>query len=133
MKPYKLDIPAFKKHSSVIYEKFNCMTVLVLERSKEVVRRNLIDNHLMFIEKNKYIYLPYAGIVFNEVDSYGKDDIKELTYKDFIVSTLNNRFRDLHKCAFYLSEGELKESEFRELVQFECYKDSDDEKHPDKL
>ena len=53
--------------------------------------------------------------------------------KDFIVSTLNNRFRDLHKCAFYLSEGELKESEFRELVQFECYKDSDDEKHPDKL
>lgn len=94
MKPYKLDIPAFKKHSSVIYEKFNCMTVLVLERSKEVVRRNLIDNHLMFIEKNKYIYLPYAGIVFNEVDSYGKDDIKELTYKDFIVSTsfvyLNN-------------------------------------------
>lgn len=53
--------------------------------------------------------------------------------KDFIVSTLNNRFKDLYKCAFYLTEGELKESEFRELVQFECYKDSDDEKHPDKL
>ena len=40
--------------------------------------------------------------------------------KDFIVSTLNNRFKDLYKCAFYLTEGEMKFTEFKDLVNYQA-------------
>ena len=86
MKPNKIDITAYNKHSKLISEKFNISTVLVLERSKEVQRNNLIKNNLMFIEKNKFIFLPYVGIIFNNKEELSKEDINELSYKDFIVS-----------------------------------------------
>ena len=52
--------------------------------------------------------------------------------KDFIVSTLNNRFKDLYKCAFYLTEGEMPLKEFKDLVNYQAYIESDDPKMPDK-
>lgn len=86
MKPYDIDINAYVNHSKLIYEKFQLTTVLVIEKSKEVQRKNLILNNLMFIEKEKYIFLPFIGIIFNECKEKLEEDIDELTYKDFIVS-----------------------------------------------
>jgi len=56
-------IEQYKKQMELIESKFKCKTVLVLKKSKESQRKNLIENNLMFIEKNKYIYMPFLGLV----------------------------------------------------------------------
>ncbi len=106
---YKKDynLNGYLKHSKVIENKYNCETVLVLNNSKEVQRLNLISNAIMFIEKDKYIFMPSIGLVFtkpkeevNEIKLTSQENIvalsflylnDEITVKDIISSVNINK------------------------------------------
>lgn len=52
--------------------------------------------------------------------------------RDYINHTLYARYKMLYQCAFYLSEGELEYKDFKDMVDWQCYIDSDDPKYPDR-
>jgi len=86
MKSDGINIRSYSKHSKYIYEMTGMNTVLVLDKSKEIQRQNLIQNNLMFIEKNKCIFMPYVGLVFEKNKDKLSEEYTSLTYTDFIVS-----------------------------------------------
>ena len=86
MRPNRLDINAYKSHSRIISKKFGCETVLVLSKSKEGQRNNLINNGIMFAEENKFLFMPYLGLDFNDSKKDYEINDTELTYNDFLVS-----------------------------------------------
>ena len=80
----EFNINSYLKHRIIIEEKYNCDTVLVLNNSKEVQRLNLINNKIMFIEKNKYIFMPAIGLVFSKPKN--EDSNIKLTSQENIVA-----------------------------------------------
>lgn len=88
MQPNRLNINAYKAHSRIISNEFGCDTVLVLSKSTEGQRKNLIDNGIMFAEENRYLFMPYIGLSFNQTKNNVDVQNIELTINDFLVSLM---------------------------------------------
>lgn len=52
--------------------------------------------------------------------------------RDYINNSLYIRYKTLYQCAFYLTNGEIKYNEFKDMVDWQYYANSTNHKYPDK-
>lgn len=69
----------------------------------------------------------------NEENKEFQDLMEETAkIKDYIVNILMPKYKTMYNCAFHLTEGTIKYSEFKDMVDWQCYVDSEDPNYPDK-
>lgn len=89
----------------------------------------LSDNPLKVIEDEDNQSYEFDNEENKEFQNLMEDSAK---IRDFINHTLYKQYKTYYLCAFYLSEGELKYGDFKDMVDWQCYIESDDPKYPDK-
>lgn len=89
----------------------------------------LSDNPLKVLDENDKQTYEFDNEENKEFETLMENSAK---IKDYINSNLYVRYKMLYKCAFYLSDGELEYKDFKDMVDWQCYIDSDDPKYPDR-
>lgn len=89
----------------------------------------LSDNPLKVVDEYDKQTYDFDNSENKEFEKLMEDSAK---IRDFINNTLYRRYKDLYQCAYYLTEGEIKYAEFKDMVDWQCYIDSEDPKYPDR-
>lgn len=89
----------------------------------------LSDNTLKVLDESDKQSYSFDNEENKEFENLMEENAK---IKDYIISTLQVRYKHMYYCAYYLTEGEMKFPEFKDLVNYQAYIESDDPKMPDK-
>lgn len=89
----------------------------------------LSDNPLKVLDESDKQSYSFDNEENKEFETLMEESAK---IRDYINNTLYARYKMLYQCAFYLSEGELEYKDFKDMVDWQCYIDSDDSKYPDR-
>lgn len=89
----------------------------------------LSDNPLKVVDEYDKQTYDFDNFENKEFEKLMEDSAK---IRDYINNILNKRYKDLYQCAYYLTEGELEYKDFKDIVDWQCYVESEDPKYPDR-
>lgn len=89
----------------------------------------LSDEDIKIVDESEHSSYDYKDI---SEDDFGKLLEKHAKTRDYINNVLYSRYDELKKAAYFITDGQLQLKDFKDLVDWEVYKESEDPKYKDK-
>lgn len=89
----------------------------------------LTDNVLRVVDENNKQTYNFDNEENIEFQTLMENSAK---IRDYINNSLYKRYKTFYQCVYYLTEGEMKYGEFKDLVDWRYYENSGNEKYPDR-
>lgn len=107
---------------------------ICLKRYLSNLRQSFYDSYLSDEDMKIVDESGESNFNFDEIEDkdFANHIEENAKIRDYINSVLYKRYDSLSKAAYFITDGKVKRTDFKDLVDWEYYKDSDNPKYPSR-